>query len=75
MDKNKSPYYTNPEARKKIDELLCANSKIWCNLGTGSALDPGTRKQGEIQWKSLAKEIKSLDAKFYKVVCPYGIDS
>ena len=75
VKKEISPYYTNKKVRRKIDNLLSQNSVIWSNLGTGSAEDSKTRKEGEKRWKALAKEIKVLDEEFYKVVCPYGIDS
>ena len=70
-----SPYYTNKSVRKKIDKLLHENSKIWSNLGTGTNLDFKSRKEGEKEWGRIAKKIKELDQSFFKIVCPYGIDS
>jgi len=73
--KSLSPYYTDLKVKERIDTLLFENAKIWSNIGTGSSLDVVTRKEGEKQWKLLAKEIKSLDKDYYNIVCPYGIDS
>ena len=70
-----SPYYTNKNVRKKIDKLLHENSKIWSNLGTGTSLDFKSRKEGEKQWAKIAKKIKELDEMFFKIICPYEIDS
>tara|TARA_Y100001973_G_scaffold100926_1_gene162964 strand:- start:600 stop:830 length:231 start_codon:yes stop_codon:yes gene_type:complete len=71
----KSPYFTNKKVRKKIDKILEQNASIWANLGTDTPKDLKTRKEGEKQWRALSKEIKTLDEAFYKVICPYGIDS
>tara|TARA_R100001244_G_scaffold98004_1_gene73250 strand:+ start:438 stop:674 length:237 start_codon:yes stop_codon:yes gene_type:complete len=70
-----SPYYTDKEVKAEIDIILQQNSVIWSNLGTGSNEDSKTRKEGEKKWKALSNKIKSLDGEFYKVICPYGIDS
>ena len=72
---HKDRYNTNKSIRAKIDKLLEENAKIWCNLGTGTPLDVGTRKKGEGKWRKIAKQIKQLDEQFFNRVCPYGIDS
>lgn len=74
-NKHKSFYYTNKQTKIKIDKLLFENAQIWCNLGTESKLDVGTREKGERKWKKIAKQIKELDERFFNGVCPYGIDS
>tara|TARA_R100000306_G_C4348055_1_gene128639 strand:+ start:382 stop:624 length:243 start_codon:yes stop_codon:yes gene_type:complete len=68
-------YRTNKIIRSKIDKLLEENAKIWCNLGTETPLDVGTREKGERKWKKIAKQIKELDEEYYNRLCPYGIDS
>ena len=74
-DMHKAKYATNKSIKSKIDKLLEENAKIWCNLGTETDLDVGTRKRGEKKWKELAKKIKVLDEQFFNRICPYGIDS
>ena len=59
-----TPYYTDPNARQKIDELLHENAVIQANLGTESTAEE--RAEAKRQWMELAKKINDIDPKFYR---------
>lgn len=57
-------YHTDSEIRRQIDKLLHKNSTIQSNLGTEST--PEERKEAKDKWMELARQIKSIDPKFYR---------
>ncbi len=64
IENPKSPYYTDPETRLKIDILLKENARIESNLGLDS-----TKKEfadAKVKQDRLFTAIKLLDLKFYK---------
>lgn len=59
-----TPYYSNPEIRKEIDELLFQNAKIQANLGIDSTKQE--KNEGHRKSKEISKQIKLLDEGFAK---------
>ena len=57
-------YHTDAETRRQIDALLQKNATIQANLGTEST--PEERKEAKEKWMELARQIKSIDPKFYR---------
>ena len=64
----KSPYYTNPETRIKIDNLLKENARLESNLGKDSTKS----EYGDTKVKQdrLFRQIKALDLEFYTIMVP-----
>lgn len=63
-----SPYYTDPNARQKIDELLHENAVIQSNLGKEST--ESERFMADLGWKSILHKIALIDCEFAKVLEP-----
>jgi hypothetical protein len=63
-----SPYYTNPDTKNKIDDILQKCASLFSNLGTSTELDVKDikiAKQTEQQW---LEKIKELDQDFHQKV-------
>lgn len=63
-----SPYYTNPDIKNKIDDILQKCASLFSNLGTSTKLDVKDiqkAKQIEQQW---LEKIKELDPDFHQKV-------
>lgn len=61
-------YNTDKRTRKKIDKLLEQNARNVANFGTGSKYDLKTKGEFKKAWTDIQKEIRELDADFYKVI-------
>jgi hypothetical protein len=63
-----SPYYSDPEIKNKIDDILQKCASLFSNLGTNTPLDVKdikTAKQTEQEW---LEKIKELDPDFHQKV-------
>lgn len=57
-----TPYYTDTEVRKTIDEVLHTNVRIFQNLGVSSSkLD---RQKARVEERKNLREVKELDPDF-----------
>ena len=63
-----TPYFSNLEIRKEIDELLFQNAKVQCNLGIDSTKKE--KNEGHRKAKEISKQIKLLDEAFAKSAFP-----
>ena len=63
-----TPYYSNEEVRKEIDELLFQNAKVQANLGIDSTKKE--KHEGYLNSKEISKQIKALDGSFAKRAFP-----
>lgn len=61
-------YSTDKRTRKKIDKLLEQNARNVANFGTKSKHDLRTKSEFNKAWTDIQKEIRELDADFYKVI-------
>ena len=61
-------YNTDKRTRKKIDKLLEQNARNVANFETGSKYDLKTKAEFRKAWTDIQKEIRELDADFYKVI-------
>ena len=61
-------YNTDKRTRKKIDKLLEQNARNVANFGTKSKHDLRTKSEFNKAWIDIQKEIRELDADFYKVI-------
>ena len=61
-------YNTDKQTRKKIDKLLEQNTRNVANFGTGSKYDLKTKSEFNKAWTEIQREIRELDADFYKVI-------
>jgi len=61
-------YNTDKRTRKKIDKLLEQNARNVANFGTKSKHDLRTKSEFNKAWTDIQKEIRELDADFYKVI-------
>lgn len=61
-------YNTNKCTRKKIDKLLEQNARNVANFGTKSKHDLRTKSEFNKAWTDIQREIRELDADFYKVI-------
>ncbi len=61
-------YNTDKRTRKKIDKLLEQNARNVANFGTKSKHDLKTKSEFNKAWTDIQKEIRELDADFYKVI-------
>jgi hypothetical protein len=61
-------YNTDKRTRKKIDKLLEQNARNVSNLGTKSKYDLKTKSEFNKAWTEIQREIRELDADFYKVI-------
>ena len=61
-------YNTDKRTRKKIDKLLEQNARNVANLGTKSKYDLKTKSEFNKAWTEIQREIRELDADFYKVI-------
>jgi hypothetical protein len=61
-------YNTDKRTRKKIDKLLEQNARNVANLGTKSKYDLKTKSEFNKAWSEIQREIRELDADFYKVI-------
>jgi len=61
-------YNTDKRTRKKIDKLLEQNARNVANLGTKSKYDLKTKSEFNKAWTNIQREIRELDADFYKVI-------
>jgi hypothetical protein len=63
-----SPYYSDPEIKNKIDDILQKCASLFSNLGTNTPQDVKdikTAKQTEQEW---LEKIKELDPDFHQKV-------
>ena len=60
----------SPEIRKLIDEQLIIIARLNATTGLDTRVDE--RIENRRQINLCLKEIKCLDAGFYKEICPYG---
>jgi hypothetical protein len=61
-------YNTDKRTRKKIDKLLEQNARNVANFGTKSKHDLRTKSEFNKAWTEIQREIRELDADFYKVI-------
>ena len=61
-------YNTDKRTRRKIDKLLEQNARNVANLGTNSKYDLKTKSEFNKAWTNIQREIRELDADFYKVI-------
>ena len=61
-------YNTHKRTRKKIDKLLEQNARNVANFGTKSKHDLRTKSEFNKAWTDIQREIRELDADFYKVI-------
>lgn len=61
-------YNTDKRTRTKIDKLLEQNARNVANLGTKSKYDLKTKSEFNKAWTNIQREIRELDADFYKVI-------
>jgi hypothetical protein len=61
-------YNTDKRTRKKIDKLLEQNARNVANFGTKSKHDLRTKSEFNKAWTDIQREIRELDADFYKVI-------
>ena len=61
-------YQSNKSTRAKIDKLLERNSRIICNFKTKGMYDVGTKEKRDKELRTIMREIKELDADFYKII-------
>ena len=61
-------YNTDKRTRKKIDKLLEQNSRNVANFGTKSKHDLRSKSEFNKAWTNIQREIRELDADFYKVI-------
>jgi len=61
-------YTTDKRTRKKIDKLLEQNARNVANFGTKSKHDLRTKSEFNKAWTNIQREIRELDADFYKVI-------
>jgi hypothetical protein len=61
-------YNTDKRTRKKIDKLLEQNARNVANFGTKSKHDLKTKSEFNKAWTDIQREIRELDADFYKVI-------
>jgi len=61
-------YNTDKRTRKKIDKLLEQNARNVANFGTKSKYDLKTKSEFNKAWTDIQREIRELDADFYKVI-------
>ena len=61
-------YNTDKGTRKKIDKLLKQNARNVANFGTKSKHDLRTKSEFNKAWTEIQREIRELDADFYKVI-------
>ena len=61
-------YNTDKRTRKKIDKLLEQNARNVANFKTGGKYDLKEKKVYDSAWKGIQREIRELDADFYKVI-------
>ena len=61
-------YNTDKRTRKKIDKLLEQNARNVANFETGSKHDLRTKSEFNKAWTDIQREIRELDADFYKVI-------
>ena len=61
-------YNTDKRTRKKIDKLLEQNARNVSNFGTKSKHDLRTKSEFNKAWTDIQREIRELDADFYKVI-------
>jgi hypothetical protein len=61
-------YNTDKRTRKKIDKLLEQNARNVANFGTKSKHDLRTKSEFNKAWTNIQREIRELDADFYKVI-------
>ena len=59
-------YYTNASVREKVDKVLHKCALLFCNVGTGTPLDVGTREKAKKLEQKYLKEIKEYDESLYK---------
>lgn len=57
-----SPYYTDTEVRKTIDEVLHTNVRIFQNLGVSSS--KSDRQKARVEERKNLREVKELDPNF-----------
>ena len=61
-------YNTDKRTRKKIDKLLEQNARNVANFGTKGMYDLRTKSEFNKAWTDIQREIRELDADFYKVI-------
>ncbi|MDB4343958.1 hypothetical protein OAA11_02075 [Schleiferiaceae bacterium] len=61
-------YNTDKRTRKKIDKLLEQNARNVANFGTKGKHDLITKSEFNKAWTDIQREIRELDADFYKVI-------
>lgn len=61
-------YNTDKHTRKKIDKLLEQNARNVANFGTKGKHDLRTKSEFNKAWIDIQREIRELDADFYKVI-------
>ena len=61
-------YQSNKVTRTRIDKLLELNARIVANFGTKGKFDVKTKSERDKQIRNLMRQIKELDAAFYKTI-------
>jgi len=61
-------YQSNKVTRTRIDKLLELNARIVTNFGTKGKFDVKTKSERDKQIRNLMRQIKELDAVFYKTI-------
>ena len=61
-----TPYYTNPNIRQKIDDILSKCATIFSNLGTNTPHDLKSKEAAKQRECELLKQIEGLDEQFYR---------
>lgn len=63
-------YKSNPEIRKRIDEILFKTVQMMANVGMKTSLDVKDRQTAKKLEKEWLQEIKDLDPEMYEILVP-----
>lgn len=66
----KSPYYTDPAIKERIDTILHKASTMMANIGMRTPLDVGSREEAKRIEREWLKEVKELDPEMYQSLVP-----
>jgi hypothetical protein len=68
---SESPYYTDPEVREKIDDILQKCARLMANVETKSKYDVGTTEKALKLEREWLQEVKQLDKEMYLSLVPH----